>query len=246
MSSGTRDDDSNGTEPAPQHATREQLRALAHPLRLEIMERVMRRGTARAADIAADLDLPANSVSYHLRILARGDVIEEAPDAARDRRDRVWRMAQISFLAETTERRASATSRTGEYLAASGAASLALIDWMRAGWSTELARRTADGAAPARGLGDIYAGTLRLSPDQAEELDARVQSILAEFNRLNRAEDGTNLAGDPDSGGTARDYRVLWTAIGDPAVARDGSGDPAHGRTDVDDSSEPGSVDFSP
>ena len=46
----------------------------------------------RAADIARSLEIPANQASFHLRQLAKYGLVEEAPDAARDRRDRVWRM----------------------------------------------------------------------------------------------------------------------------------------------------------
>src|SRR5690625_5956976 len=70
------------------YATRDMLRALAHPLRMQLLQRLGGRGTARAADLAADLGVPANSVSYHLRILAKGGAIVEAPEAARDKRDR--------------------------------------------------------------------------------------------------------------------------------------------------------------
>src|SRR5262245_34338328 len=45
----------------------------------------------RAADIARELGIPANQASFHLRQLAKYGLVEEAPDLARDRRDRVWR-----------------------------------------------------------------------------------------------------------------------------------------------------------
>lgn len=68
------------------------LRAIAHPLRSRILSEVAARGTARAADIAGDLAVPPNQASFHLRQLARYGLVEEAPEAARDRRDRVWRV----------------------------------------------------------------------------------------------------------------------------------------------------------
>ena len=45
----------------------------------------------RAADLARELDIPANQASFHLRQLAKYGLVEEDPDAARDKRDRVWR-----------------------------------------------------------------------------------------------------------------------------------------------------------
>ncbi|KJQ56085.1 ArsR/SmtB family transcription factor [Microbacterium sp. SA39] len=66
------------------------LKAYSHPLRRQILRLIARRGFLRAADVAAELDVPANSVSFHLRTLADAGLIEEAPEKARDRRDRVW------------------------------------------------------------------------------------------------------------------------------------------------------------
>ncbi|AMG83240.1 MULTISPECIES: helix-turn-helix domain-containing protein [Microbacterium] len=66
------------------------LKAYSHPLRRQILRLIARRGFLRAADIAGALDVPANSASFHLRVLAEAGLIEEAPEQARDRRDRVW------------------------------------------------------------------------------------------------------------------------------------------------------------
>lgn len=66
------------------------LKAYSHPLRRRILRLMSRREFLRAADAAADLGVPANSVSFHLRTLADAGLIQEAPEKARDRRDRVW------------------------------------------------------------------------------------------------------------------------------------------------------------
>src|SRR5215207_5197454 len=52
----------------------------------------------RAADLARELGLPANQMSFHLRQLAKYGLIVEAPEAARDQRDRVWRSADAGSL----------------------------------------------------------------------------------------------------------------------------------------------------
>lgn len=66
------------------------LKALAHPVRRRIVN-VMNTGRpARATDLADRLGLPVNQVSFHLRTLARAGMVKEAPEHARDRRDRVW------------------------------------------------------------------------------------------------------------------------------------------------------------
>lgn len=69
----------------------EVLKALANPLRREVWNQVTRMRFVRAVDLAATLDLPANTLSFHLRTLAKAGLIEEAPERARDKRDRVWK-----------------------------------------------------------------------------------------------------------------------------------------------------------
>jgi len=71
-------------------ATTAMLKAMAHPLRRRILRLLPRRTFVRAADVAAELGEPANKVSFHLRVLADAGLIVEAPEQARDRRDRVW------------------------------------------------------------------------------------------------------------------------------------------------------------
>ena len=67
------------------------MRALAHPVRQQILAELVARRQGRAADLADALELPANSVSFHLRTLAKAGLIVEAPELARDKRDRVWK-----------------------------------------------------------------------------------------------------------------------------------------------------------
>jgi predicted ArsR family transcriptional regulator len=66
------------------------LKAMSHPVRRRILSLLERTAPARATDLAQELGLPVNQVSFHLRSLARADLITEAPEHARDRRDRVW------------------------------------------------------------------------------------------------------------------------------------------------------------
>lgn len=205
----------DGDDSSAEHASRDQLRAMAHPLRLELMERMGRRGTARAADLAADLGIPANSVSYHLRILARGGVIEEAPEAARDRRDRVWRLAQLSYYFGREEGTVSddGTAAATEYSAASDAASLAVFDWMRTAWSAELARPKGRSPLSEEGSGNLFATTVRLTAAEMQEMNGAVSEILQNARVHHRDESGADLP-DPIDGDETHTYQVLWAAVG--------------------------------
>lgn len=79
------------------------LKAWTHPLRRRIIRILARRIYARAADLSQELDVAPNSVSFHLRSLANAGLIEEAPERARDRRDRVWTPVKGSWNVGTPE-----------------------------------------------------------------------------------------------------------------------------------------------
>src|SRR5689334_702432 len=79
------------------------LRAIAHPARNRILSELWASGSLRAADVARILDIPANQASFHLRQLAKYGLVTEAPEEARDKRDRVWKLASddgISFRSQ--------------------------------------------------------------------------------------------------------------------------------------------------
>jgi DNA-binding transcriptional ArsR family regulator len=65
------------------------LRALAHPLRLALLDRLMSFGEQTAAQCATEVGSTASNCSYHLRILARVGLVE--PGASPDARERPWR-----------------------------------------------------------------------------------------------------------------------------------------------------------
>jgi predicted ArsR family transcriptional regulator len=73
------------------------LKAMSHPVRRQVLALMEHSGPARATDLAGELGLPVNQVSFHLRSLARAGLVTEAPEHARDRRDRVWVPTSTTF-----------------------------------------------------------------------------------------------------------------------------------------------------
>src|ERR671922_2256981 len=65
------------------------LRALAHPLRLALLDRLMSFGEQTAAQCATAVGSTASNCSYHLRALARVGLVERGESA--DGRERPWR-----------------------------------------------------------------------------------------------------------------------------------------------------------
>jgi DNA-binding transcriptional ArsR family regulator len=67
------------------------ITALAHPLRLDLLELLTAIGPATAARCGRILGVPQANCSFHLRQLARYGFVEDA-GPGRDRRERQWRL----------------------------------------------------------------------------------------------------------------------------------------------------------
>jgi DNA-binding MarR family transcriptional regulator len=65
-----------------------QLRALAHPLRLQLLQVLHAEGPATASQLARRLGESSGATSYHLRALHRAGMVEEAEQ--RNARERWW------------------------------------------------------------------------------------------------------------------------------------------------------------
>ncbi len=70
------------------------LRALAHPLRLDLVELLGALGQATAAACARQLGTSQASCSFHLRQLAKYGFVEQAPPSE-DSRERPWRLTDL-------------------------------------------------------------------------------------------------------------------------------------------------------
>jgi DNA-binding transcriptional ArsR family regulator len=94
---------------ARKRATTEQIRAMVHPIRWRIVEAVD-DGPQTATTIGEALGLSSGVTSYHLRVLAEAEVIEEAPELGKGR-ERWWRASRprpyVPTDAKTPEERAS-------------------------------------------------------------------------------------------------------------------------------------------
>ncbi len=69
------------------------MRALSHPLRLRLLGELRLRGPQSVGMLCDIVDEAPGSISYHIGKLAAFGFVEEAPELARDRRERWWRAA---------------------------------------------------------------------------------------------------------------------------------------------------------
>ncbi|SER17303.1 DNA-binding transcriptional regulator, ArsR family [Microlunatus flavus] len=72
------------------------LSAMAHPLRTRLLDVLAVDGPSTASVLATRTDQAVGNVSHHLKVLAAARLVEEAPELARDRRERWWRLAAPS------------------------------------------------------------------------------------------------------------------------------------------------------
>ncbi|MFK4123219.1 ArsR/SmtB family transcription factor [Streptomyces longwoodensis] len=98
------------------------LRALAHPVRIRLLSELRSDGPATASALAEVTGDAVSLISYHLRQLSKHGFIEEAPELAKDARERWWRVREqmtswssANFLA-TEEGRAADTAVKQEIL----------------------------------------------------------------------------------------------------------------------------------
>ena len=68
------------------------LAAMAHPLRRRLLDILRVDGPATASMLAERTDQAVGNISHHVRALAECALIEQAPELARDRRERWWRL----------------------------------------------------------------------------------------------------------------------------------------------------------
>ena len=74
-----------------------ELRALAHPARLDLLDLFRVHDRLTAAECARALGTSTKSCSYHLGILARGGLVAQVAQLSGDGRERPWRRVADEF-----------------------------------------------------------------------------------------------------------------------------------------------------
>lgn len=79
------------------------LAAMAHPLRRRLMDVLKVDGPSTATALARRTDQAVANISHHLRVLAGAELVQEAPELARDRRERWWQLVPASLRWSTSD-----------------------------------------------------------------------------------------------------------------------------------------------
>lgn len=164
---------------------RHALAALAHPLRQRLIDLLTLDGPATVGTLAERTGQAAGNISHHLRVLATGGFIEEAPELASDRRQRWWRLtaAQIRWARTTFQSDPTAS------VVADAVGSLyqqRQLDIIRS-WLTN---RETYPQAWQDGCSVAADAWLRLTPDEARELSGQLTALLDEWASRAIPDDG--------------------------------------------------------
>ncbi|WP_106296866.1 ArsR/SmtB family transcription factor [Knoellia remsis] len=159
------------------------LSALAHPVRSRIMDALKVDGPSTASTLATRIAQNVGNVSHHLKVLAEGGLVVEAPELAKDRRERWWRLAN----AGTRWTRADFADDAAAVAAAQAAEALALHrqiarvhEWM--------ARSEEDPAWDDAAF--ATQNWLRLSQDELRELSEEIVEVLMRWGSREIPDDG--------------------------------------------------------
>jgi DNA-binding transcriptional ArsR family regulator len=153
------------------------LKALAHPLRLQLIDALAVRGRATASQLAEDLGETSGATSYHLRQLARHGFIEELPGVGTTR-ERWWQPVvggwtmPSSLYREPGPTGVTASTVAGTLLETSHRRAMrflrTLTRWPLA-WQRVVNRQQAH---------------LRLTPDQLRALGLEMEALVDRYRNL--------------------------------------------------------------
>lgn len=147
------------------------IRAMAHPVRLDLQALLGKEGPLTAADAARRLGISQALASHHLRQLAKYDFVEPAP--GKDNRERPWRLVSTSqsWRDAKLNPEAAAAADVLEQLLAERALG-ALADWQQ--------RRPDEPEVWRENSGIGHTG-IYLTGDELAELEEQISGLLKRY-----------------------------------------------------------------
>ncbi|MCA5894548.1 helix-turn-helix domain-containing protein [Isoptericola sp. NEAU-Y5] len=158
------------------------LAALANPFRARVLDALKVDGPSTTSALARRTGQAVGSASHHLKVLHEAGLVEDAPELAKDRRERVWRLVTAGLrwsrqeFADDPSALAAAEAaealdlqrqmeRTRAWLASSGSAP----EWDATAFATQ--------------------HWMRLSPAELSRFAEELQELLARWGRDTRPDD---------------------------------------------------------
>jgi DNA-binding transcriptional ArsR family regulator len=157
------------------------IRALAHPLRLDLLQLLGASGPATAAQCGRMLGASQASCSFHLRQLAKYGFVEDA-GPGRDRRERQWRV---------THQRLSVRTASGEDVVVRQQIDRLVVEHeMQA--ILDYSQRSGAAEPQWQHKAGIVSAMVVLSPDEAAAIKEKWFALLAPYVASARA-DGPHI-----------------------------------------------------
>jgi DNA-binding transcriptional ArsR family regulator len=164
------------------------LAAMSHPLRRRLLDALAVDGPSTVTMLAERTGQASGNVSHHIKVLREAGLVEEAPERARDRRERWWRRrspglswSSTSFgedeaTAAVAEAAASLNleHQIGKVRAWQAGSETADRDWLDSAFSTD--------------------SWLQLTPDELNELSAQVLDLFETWRTRKPPDDGEQRA----------------------------------------------------
>lgn len=150
------------------------LRALAHPLRVQIYDILSQYGPQTASSLAAMTGESTGSTSYHLRALAKHALIREVPDRGTGR-ERWWERVKGAVRLGAPE-----ALRTPAGRAASQVVTTEFLT-RRHRQLLDYTARSMQSTSPDDPEGMVVNLTLQLTTAQMKELSDRIDAVLDEY-----------------------------------------------------------------
>jgi DNA-binding transcriptional ArsR family regulator len=151
------------------------LNALAHPLRLALLDTVMSFGPRTATECAEVVGSTPSNCSYHLRYLARYGLVE--PVDRQDGRERPWRATAAGFQFDSGS--ASPAARAAE-------AAVAAVQVDEHARLAHAFIRRADDDPTWRQASNFSAYGLLVTPDELRQISEEIDAIVRPYRAMVR------------------------------------------------------------
>ena len=159
------------------------LSAVAHPLRRRLLDVVRVHGPQTVGGLSSLTGSAVGNVSHHVRVLAEAGLLTEAPELARDRRERWWQLVQAGIA--WVEDDFGDDPATAATVAAATQLSLQRQLELTRAWLAAAPDEPQWGRAAMSN--DAW---MMLSPDELAELVDEVGELLGRWRGRGKADDG--------------------------------------------------------
>ena len=173
----------------------ETLKGLAHPLRRKLYDQLTHFGPSTVSILADRLDADPGQISYHLRELGKRGFIQEAPELARDRRERWWRVVPGTV---------SWSDTSPEQPAWRAVADVVFQQMIADQHERLLSYKASADSWPAEWLDAVMSSNtnLRLRPDELKAMAAEVLDVLRRWSEIGERDPAIRPDEQPDDGRT--------------------------------------------